>query len=367
MSRLLLILFFLILSNCASVQSPKGGPIDEIPPTLMGVQPKELTNINPEEKITIRFSEFMKESSIKGSLKILPMNAADIRYEFKGDRIDLWLPKNLNANKTYLLMFDSNLMDEHGIAIKEDIVIPFTMNSEYDTAKIEGFIYGDIKKASVLLWLGLVSKDKMLNTPPDFIANMNEKNQFKFNYLPESSFSILAVEQYGSNIDYSKGRFSFYHEDSISTVNNELKNLEFYVRKKPNFEIDNPDSAIIKDNLDILDLKKDSNQASQRVAKVLGNISGQYLHPIKISIENKVNKYTQTVNLDGSFAINDMLGGKYQMLIFEDRNNNNKLDVGSFVQGDESEKFSVYPDSLVCRENWELELPLWKYKNEDIQ
>ena len=53
MSRLLLILFFLILSNCASVQSPKGGPIDEIPPTLMSIQPEELININPEEKIKL--------------------------------------------------------------------------------------------------------------------------------------------------------------------------------------------------------------------------------------------------------------------------------------------------------------------------
>ena len=55
------------------------------------------------------------------------------------------------------------------------------------------------------------------------------------------------------------------------------------------------------------------------------------------------------------------------MLVYEDRNNDNKLDTGSFENKIQAEEFSVYSDSLSCRENWELELPIWNYKMENIE
>ena len=70
MKSLLLLTAIMILSNCASVRSPEGGPVDEIPPALLGTNPEVLTNIKPEQKITIRFSEYLKESSLKSSLRV---------------------------------------------------------------------------------------------------------------------------------------------------------------------------------------------------------------------------------------------------------------------------------------------------------
>ncbi len=64
--------------------------------------------------------------------------------------------------------------------------------------------------------------------------------------------------------------------------------------------------------------------------------------------------------MDGTFRIDNIMSGKYQLLAFQDRNNNKILDTGLLNIKTESEKFYVYPDSLVLRTNWELEIKNWE-------
>jgi hypothetical protein len=362
MSRILLIIAIIILNNCASVRNPEGGPVDEIPPTLISTNPQTLTSITPKQKVTIRFSEYLKESAIKNSIQVYPMDGEKIKYEFRGDKIDVMLPENLNNDMTYMIMFDTGLLDEHSIPIEHDISIPFTMSTELDISKIEGYVYGDFDKSTILLWRGKLDRATMLDTDPDYIANTNDDNKFRFNYLPEGEFSVLAVQQYGSNIDYAKGQYAFYHETTLSTKGKNLDKINFFIHKASDIEI------LEKDSLDVVGgIVEENSEETKRVAKVSGIVTGKFLHPIKILLQNDTHSYVQTVALDGSYVINDIVGGKYQLLVFEDRNNDNKLDSGSFENTIQAEEFSVYADSLSCRENWELELPIWNYEKENME
>ena len=362
MSRILLIIAIIILNNCASVRNPEGGPVDEIPPTLISTNPQTLTSITPKQKVTIRFSEYLKESAIKNSIQVYPMDGEKIKYEFRGDKIDVMLPENLNNDMTYMIMFDTGLLDEHSIPIEHDISIPFTMSTELDISKIEGYVYGDFDKSTILLWRGKLDRATMLDTDPDYIANTNDDNKFGFNYLPEGEFSVLAVQQYGSNIDYAKGQYAFYHETTLSTKGKNLDKINFFIHKASDIEI------LEKDSLDVVGgIVEENSEETKRVAKVSGIVTGKFLHPIKILLQNDTHSYVQTVALDGSYVINDIVGGKYQLLVFEDRNNDNKLDSGSFENTIQAEEFSVYADSLSCRENWELELPIWNYEEENME
>lgn len=358
MNRVLLIIAIIILNNCASVRNPEGGPVDEIPPTLISTNPQKLTSISSNQKVSIRFSEYLKESSIKNSIKVYPMVAERIRYEFRGDKIDVMLPENLNDDTTYMIVFDSSLSDEHSIPIDHDIMIPFTTSTELNSSKIEGHVYGDFNKSTILLWRGKIDYSTMLDTSPDYIANTNDENKFIFNYLPKEDFSVLAVEQYGSNIDYTKGPYAFYHDNILSTKMGNLDKINFFIQEASEEEILETDS---------LDVALESSEEQKRVAKVSGVLTGKFLHPIKVLLQNDTHSYVETVSLNGSYVINDIVGGKYQLLVYEDRNNDNKLDTGSFENKIQAEEFSVYSDSLSCRENWELELPIWNYEMENIE
>lgn len=358
MNRLFLMLLIMIsLNNCASVMSPEGGPLDENPPSLLGTQPEVLTNIKSQQRITIRLSEYLKESSVKNAINIFPMHAGKVQYEFRGDKIDVWLPSDLSKDTTYMIVLNTTLADEHGVVIKKDISIPFTSDLTFDSSVIKGTVYGDFDQAAVLLWRGIVDHKSMLNTDPDYIANITDDSEYAFNYLPSDNFSILAVEQYGSNIDYSKGQYAFYHQNLLSTKKSNLKNIDFFIHKNSDLEVSDKDT---------LDIAEDSSDII-KTADISGVVKGKFLHPIKILLQNSSHSYVQAVNLDGSYVINNIIGSKYQLLIYEDRNNNDKLDTGSFLNKTQSEKFYAYPDSISCRANWELELPVWKYQEETIK
>ena len=61
----------------------------------------------------------------------------------------------------------------------------------------------------------------------------------------------------------------------------------------------------------------------------------------------------------GKFKIDNVIGGTYQLFAYQDRNNNKILDTGNLNDGNNSEKFYVYTDSLILRTNWELEIEDW--------
>ena len=69
-NKLFLLLAIIVINNCASVSTPQGGAIDAIPPELVSTTPKILTEINPTQKITIQFNEYLQEASLKKAIKI---------------------------------------------------------------------------------------------------------------------------------------------------------------------------------------------------------------------------------------------------------------------------------------------------------
>src|SRR4051812_24642171 len=55
-----LILAIWFLSGCASVQSPQGGPKDSLPPTIVKMEPKNLSLNFNSKKIVLEFDEYVK-------------------------------------------------------------------------------------------------------------------------------------------------------------------------------------------------------------------------------------------------------------------------------------------------------------------
>ena len=84
-NKLFLLLAIIFINNCASVSAPQGGAIDAIPPELVSTTPKILTEINPTQKITIQFNEYLQEASLKKAIKIFPTGDYDFKYAYKGD------------------------------------------------------------------------------------------------------------------------------------------------------------------------------------------------------------------------------------------------------------------------------------------
>jgi hypothetical protein len=337
---LLLIIF---LYSCASVMSPTGGDIDSVPPKLEKTLPSDLTGLSSGEKIILFFNEYIQEQSLKKAIEIFPSNNEKIKYEYKGNKIIVTLPSNLEREKTYIITLNSNFTDEHNVSLEEDIVIPFTLSNFINDGKINGEIYGSFTKPSILLWKDKIAKENMLNIDPDYI--LSGSKTYNFDFLPYGDYTILAIDKYNRRLDINQNIVSFSNLSHIS--------IQKDITGKANFFFNEEVVEIELDSLayEPTDEKKNST--------LLGKVSGNFILPMIVNIANRNNSYSVNVDINGEFRIVDAVEGKYQLIAFQDRNNNQILDTGSFKKDLLSEKFSVYPDTLNLRSNWEIEITDW--------
>ena len=343
LNKILLALCLLVLFSCASVKAPQGGPLDSDPPKLKSTTPAILTNLNQGQQITLSFNEFIKEESLKNAIELFPTVNQKIDFEYYGKEVIITLPSNLDKDKTYVISLNSNLSDEQNVKLNENIVIPISLSNSINQAAIKGKIFGSYSKPSILLWKGMIDKSELLSKKPDYIISSSDK--FSFGYLAYDKYTVLAVDLYNPKLSLEKNKISFFSESFIELTKDNTQNLNFFF------------------NAEEVEVESDSLNATEDIeqfANIVGNINGNYILPVVIELRNKDNSFKTELSFDGKFKIDNVNSGTYQLLAYQDRNNNKILDTGNLQDDTNSEKFYVYPDSLILRANWELEIEDWE-------
>ena len=342
LNKIILFLCLLILSACASVKAPQGGPLDSEPPKLLSTSPTKLTNLEPGQQITVSFNEFIKEESLKNAIEIFPDINTKIDFEYYGKDVIITLPLNLEMKKTYVISLNSNLSDEQNVKLNENIIIPISCSSSIDKGTIKGKIFGSFTKPSILLWKGIIDKGELESKKPDYVISSSE--QFSFDYLAIDKYTITAVDLYNPKLSLEKNKLSFFSESFIEVKEDNVTNVNFFFHKN--------ETELESDSLDV-------SKDIEKFASILGNLNGKYILPVIIELKNEDNSFKTELSLDGTFKINNVINGRYQLFAYQDRNNNSILDTGSLEKNNYAEKFYVYPDSLTLRSNWELEIQDW--------
>ena len=343
LNKILLALCLLVLFSCASVKAPQGGPLDSDPPKLKSTTPAILTNLNQGQQITLSFNEFIKEESLKNAIELFPTVNQKIDFEYYGKEVIITLPSNLDKDKTYVISLNSNLSDEQNVKLNENIVIPISLSNSINQAAIKGKIFGSYNKPSILLWKGMIDKNELLSKKPDYIISSSDK--FSFGYLAYDKYTVLAVDLYNPKLSLEKNKLSFFSENFIELTKDNTPDLNFFFNAEE-----------VEVESDSLNVTEDIEQ----FANIVGNINGNYILPVVIELRNEDNSFKTELFFDGKFKIDNVISGTYQLFAYQDRNNNNILDTGNLQDDSNSEKFYVYPDSLILRTNWELEIEDWE-------
>ncbi len=343
LNKILLALCLLVLFSCASVKAPQGGPLDSEPPKLKSTSPTILTNLNQGQQITLSFNEFIKEQSLKNAIELFPTVNQKIDFEYYGKEVIITLPSNLDKDKTYVISLNSNLSDEQNVKLNDNIVIPISLSSSINQAAIKGKIFGSYSKPSILLWKGIIDKSELPSSKPDYIISSSDK--FSFGYLAYDKYTVLAVDLYNPKLSLEKNKLSFFSENFIELTKDNTPDLNFFFNAE--------EVGVESDSLNV-------TEDIEQFANIVGNINGNYILPVVVELRNKDNSFKTELSFDGKFKIDNVDSGTYQLFAYQDRNNNKILNTGNLQDDSNSEKFYVYPDSLILRANWELEIEDWE-------
>jgi hypothetical protein len=230
------LIFILFLYSCASIKPPPGGPIDETPPNIISVNPSSGTTGLTSNKITVKFSEYMDESSFKNNYSVYPRLENSLKFKFKGDEVIFILPDSLDSEKTYIIYLNRNIKDEHGVPLAKTIQLAYSSGSKISSGVLSGRVYGSVQ-SSVHLWdIDGHMPDSIFTVQPDYITDVDEDGRYSFNYLVPGDYQVLAVEKSGSGLPLNTERtgygLNWYSKLNLSE-NDTLSNIDMRIWKEP--------------------------------------------------------------------------------------------------------------------------------------
>ena len=213
----------LLIWECASVKAPPGGPVDETPPEVTNISPPNRTVNLADREIIIEFSEYMDENSFKNNIVVFPRLDEPIKYKFKGDEVNLILPDELDSAKTYIILLNRNIKDEHGVSLAKSEQLAYSSGDRISSGMIEGNVFRS-DKAVVHLWkINDVPPDSIFGIIPDYVTDVDDNGSYSFEYLAAGNYTILAVDKGSADLplNVERSEYGMFWQDNITLSEND--------------------------------------------------------------------------------------------------------------------------------------------------
>jgi hypothetical protein len=226
-----------MLSGCAQISAPTGGPKDTIAPVLVKSSPESHSVRFSGNRITISFNEYIELKDLSDQLIISPLPKQNPLINSSLKTISIKLKDTLLPNTTYSFNFGNAIRDiNEGNAMKS-FNYCFSTGEHIDSFSIKGkVILAESGKADstikVLLYRN-AADTAVLSRRPDYISRLNGQGEFIFSYLPRDVFSIFALKDGDGNKWYNSGAetFGFIGEPVESGLATTPVKLLAYVEK----------------------------------------------------------------------------------------------------------------------------------------
>lgn len=221
----------LLLSACASVTSPTGGPKDETPPTLEFSSPTNNQKNFKGTTLELSFSEMIKLKDPKEEILITPSPGKDTKFTAKKNKLiiepqNLWL-----ENTTYSIAFRDGVQDLNEGNAAENLRLAFSTGPIIDSLMISGKIKETFsEKAPDKITVALYQNDTFniyIHTPTYF-TKCNKEGLFSIQNLKPGTYFVYAFDDKNKNlkVDSRTEKFGFKTVPILLTQNTDSVSLQ---------------------------------------------------------------------------------------------------------------------------------------------
>ncbi|MEX2588822.1 MAG: Ig-like domain-containing protein [Chitinophagales bacterium] len=197
-----------LLSSCASVFNPPGGPTDEEPPKNISAEPEMLAKNVKTKKFVFEFDEFIKLNNPYNEVLISPPLDNRPEYKIKGKKLILTIDDTLQPQTTYTINFGQAIADNNEGNKLIGLNYVFSTGDFIDSLSISGnirdaYTNSGAKNAGVLLYRDETFTDTSFQkTKPFYYAMSNESGAFQFKYLRAGKYRVFVLQDENFNIQY---------------------------------------------------------------------------------------------------------------------------------------------------------------------
>lgn len=208
-----------IISSCANIGMPTGGPLDSVPPVLMGTEPeyKELNFDGKNVKLT--FNEYISIEKISETLVISPPLEKRPIIKTKSKTLIIQFNEELKDSATYSLDFKNSVVDNNEKNPLENLRFSFSTGDVYDSLRVAGrvvnaFDLEPIEKGLVLLQSNL-HDSAVYTVKPDYIARTDEEGLFMIDNIAAGTYQIFALNDLNGDLLYNEGAEEIAFVDTL--------------------------------------------------------------------------------------------------------------------------------------------------------
>lgn len=217
-----LIIFFIsflsgiyLLSNCANIKPPTGGPRDTIPPILVESTPKNKSLNYKGNTIKLTYDEYLQIKDLKKQLIITPLIDDDYESKIKKYSVELIFPNSFPDSTTFTFNFQDAIQDITENNVTKDNVFAFSTGNYIDSISINGKVFDlftnePLEDYTVCLYPARDTLD-IFNSKPTYLTRTNEDGLYLIENIKNGFYRLYAYEDKNSNLvcDIPKEKFGF--------------------------------------------------------------------------------------------------------------------------------------------------------------
>lgn len=292
-----------VLSGCANIIPPQGGPRDSLPPLLLKADPVDSSRNFSDTRITFSFDEYVDIQDVYNNLLVspLPKNLPTVDYKLR--TVTVKLKDTLEKNTTYTLNFGDALRDVNEGNIYKNFTYTFSTGSYLDSLELSGKVLlaeNGRTDTTLIVMLHTSADDSIVvKEKPRYITKLDGKGRFHFKNLPPQTFYIYALKDEGNTRRYLSGKqlFGFADKPVDMQAKNDSLTLYAYIAKRdkqavasqPSATAQKPRAGATADNR-----LKFSNNLTNGQQDLLGSFEMISDKPLKVFDTSKIKLFTDS-------------------------------------------------------------------------
>lgn len=207
-----------LVTGCAQIGAPTGGPKDSIPPELVSATPKLLSTNFTGNKITLIFNEYVDVKDIQTNVLVSPYPKTNPQVDFKLKTVTVKLKDTLLENTTYAINFGNAIQDNNEGNPFRNFTYVFSTGNTIDSLQLRGqvIIAETGKKDSTIIAMLYRNADdsSVQKSKPNYIAKLDSSGNFKFTNLSAGSYKVYALKDGDGGKTYNSKIELFAFADS---------------------------------------------------------------------------------------------------------------------------------------------------------
>ena len=279
----LLLLIVVMLSSCANIVPPVGGPRDTLSPVVLRSVPESGSRNFKGNRITLQFDEYVTVENTFENVIVTPTQENFPQIDARLRTVSIRLKDTLEPNTTYAIHFGDAIKDVNESNPLRNFNYVFSTGNYVDSFTLSGRLTiaqtGKADSTLIIILHRSLDDSAVAKQKPRYITKPDNKGNFTFSNLPAGIFRLYALKDEGFK-RYTDIKTMFAFADSAIRIGADNKPVDLYAFVAPDTLAAKPAAPAPKDAKPDKQIKYQSNLQNGE-QDLLGNLQLNFTKKLK--------------------------------------------------------------------------------------